>query len=54
MTQRVDDFYRKKKMFNPKTLRSLVSFRKSEKRKQIAEKIIRGIEKIEDERKEDF
>ena len=47
-------FYRKKKMFNPKTLRSLVSFRKSEKRKQIAEKIIRGIEKIEEERKEDF
>lgn len=41
-------------MFNSKTLISLVSFRKSEKRKQIAEKIIRGIEKIEDERKEDF
>lgn len=51
MTQRVDNFYRKKKMFNPKTLRSVVSFRMSEKRNQIAEKIIRGIERIEDERK---
>lgn len=52
MTQRVDNFYRKKKSFNPKALKRVVSFRMSEKRNQIAERIIKSIEKIEEERKE--
>lgn len=51
MTERVDIFYQKKKMFNPKVLRSVVSFRMSETRNKIAEKIINSIEKIEEERK---
>ncbi|WP_236785978.1 putative ABC transporter permease [Anaerococcus ihuae] len=52
MTQRVDNFYRKKKSFNPKALKRVVSFRMSEKRNQIAERIIKSIEKIEEERQE--
>ncbi len=51
MTQRVDNFYKRKKSFNPKAIRRVVSFRMSKKRNQIAEKIIRGIERIEDQRK---
>lgn len=51
MTQRVDNFYKRKKSFNQKALRRVVSFRMSKKRNQIAEKIIRGIERIEDQRK---
>lgn len=52
MTQRVDSFYRKKKSFNPKLLRSVVSFKMSERRNNIAKKIIEEIGKIEEERKE--
>lgn len=51
MTQRVDNFYRKKKMYSPKALRRVVSFRMSESRNKIAERILKGIEKIEEERK---
>ena len=40
MTQRVDNFYKKKKSFNPKLLRSVVSFKMSERRNKIAKKII--------------
>ncbi|MDU1315454.1 putative ABC transporter permease [Anaerococcus hydrogenalis] len=52
MTQRVDNFYEKKKSFNPKLLRSVVSFKMSERRNKIAKKIIEEIEKIEEDRKE--
>lgn len=52
MTQRVDNFYQKKKSFNPKLLRSVVSFKMSERRNKIANKIIEEIEKIEEDRKE--
>lgn len=51
MTQRVDSFYRKKKMYSPKALRRVVSFRMSESRNKITERILKGIEKIEEERK---
>lgn len=47
MTQRVDNFYKKKKSFNPKLLRSVVSFKMSERRNKIAKKIIEKIEKME-------
>ena len=52
MIQRVDNFYEKKKSFNPKLLRSVVSFKMSERRNKIAKKIIEEIEKIEADRKE--
>lgn len=49
MTARVDNFYQRQKMFNPKTLRRVVSFRMTETRNKIAEKVISEIERIEEE-----